>query len=265
MTMSFRRGGAAAEQAVREQQARAAGGRTSWFGLSDGESAVLRMLDDSNDWIYIAQHLHVPTRQDTAPGPHASSLPRYASAVCRADPAFTEVGAYDDCALCLRGYQPSIRVWARAIVRQQADGEWVDKIVDYPELDPDTGEPTGTWLARPEITVLNLAWGNFFTYLQDYYQVLGTVCDRDFHITRHGSDKSTDYAISACDPIEGHDLREPGLREGYELVAADREQLIVDQSSDDYYARFDTRLPWPGTRETSKPRVSVGELPPEQW
>jgi len=91
---------------------------------------------------------------------------------------------------------------------------------------------------------------NFFGALQGYYDVNGTVLDRDFYVTRKGVGKDTEYSIIARDPLHNEDgsvfdLRDPEVRAPYENVL-DLEAEIVAQASDDHYAKyFDPTKPIP--------------------
>jgi hypothetical protein len=117
-------------------------------------------------------------------------------------------------------------------------------------MDPKTNVVT----MHPEVVVLNFSTNNFFGALQGYYDVFKTVLDRDFHVTRKGTGKDTDYSIIARDPIRNadgsvYDLRNPETRAKYEGLV-DLGELITAQASDDHYARyFDPTVPIPPRRD----------------
>jgi hypothetical protein len=85
--ISFRRGGTAAEQAEKDANVSSSGRRgPDFFGLKeDGDSTVLRLLTDHDDWIWVNQHSFVKTK----PGPKdAEKWPKSMTSVCRYDKAF---------------------------------------------------------------------------------------------------------------------------------------------------------------------------------
>jgi hypothetical protein len=269
---TFRRGGQAAEEAAKKVQS--GGNRNKFFSLKEKESAVIRFIDDGDPetgWISVGQHAYVPTKgpDENVSDEAKEKWPQRAGAVCRHDDAFS--GMYRDCFICDqmtkedgKPYFPSIRLWARAVLREPVLGtqEHVDagqikphmigKVVGYDDVYVTDGE---TGQQRPEVVILNFGLKNFFGTMQGYYDVNGTVLDRDFHVTRKGQGKDTDYSIIARDPIYDqetgavYDLRDPEIRAQYEGIV-DLEKLIADQASDDRYARyFDTTKPIPARRD----------------
>jgi hypothetical protein len=265
--ISFRRGGTAAEQAEKEANVSSGGRRgPDYFGLKeDGDSTVLRLLTDHDDWLFVEQHSFVPTK----PGPKdAEKWPKAMTSVCRYDPAFG--GHYKDCYIDdgklknsfgkLASARP--RVWALAIEREivRGDGSEAlggpakngvivgirDKVDEVDELDAD-GKPTGTKLQYPRILVINQAMKGFFGHFKALHGLYGTVVDRDFSVTRSGTGTETEYKIVPIDPItdgNGVNLVKPGtpIWEKYLQAVAEREVslegIVADKASDEYYARF---------------------------
>jgi hypothetical protein len=267
---SFRRGGEAAEEAAKQRNS---GSRNKFFTIKeDRGTAVIRLIDDGDPktgWISTYQHSYVPTK-----GPDASmsdevkaKWPKRSGAVCRHDNAFKEM--YKDCYICDnmqkedgKKYSPSIRLWARAVLREAVIGtqEHVDaglikqhmvgEVVGYDDVmvqDADTGE------MRPDVAILNFSMNNFFGALNGYYAINRTVLDRDFHVTRKGTGTDTEYVIVARDPMYNEDgskfdLRDPETRAKYENIV-DLEEVVAAQASDEHYARyFDPTKPIPDRR-----------------
>lgn len=284
---NFNKGGKSAKEAVKEAAARSGFRRTNYLRLAEDESAIVRLVDDHDEWIWIHQHSFVPTKG--APPDFKSESgkkwPETMGAVCRksktkeGDLVFPEfVG---ECFICdemtnpnnKRGkYFPQIRVWARGVLRDEiigtkamlARGEieeyqvglavgYQDREIEIEETDA-KGEPTGKTKKEKEIAVLNQAMSNFFQKLQACAETYGTVLDRDYKITKVGSGKDTDFDIVPLDKIFNDDgkpytLQDPKVREQYTKLL-DLEAVIEEQASDDYYDRFfDTRHPFP-VRET---------------
>lgn len=266
--INFRRGGTAAEQAEKEASVSSSGRRgPDYFGLpNDGDSAVVRLLTDHDDWIWVEQHSFIPTK----PGPKdAEKWPKTMTSVCRYDKAFG--GHYQDCyiddAKLTNAFgkpgTPRPRVWALAIEREivRGDGSEAlggptkqgvvvgirDKIDEVDELGAD-GKPTGNKLQYPRILVVNQPMKGFFSHFKALHGLYGTVVDRDFSITRSGVKTETEYKIVPIDPIvdpaTGQNLIKPGTPawEKYLQAVAEREVslegIVADKASDEYYARF---------------------------
>jgi hypothetical protein len=259
--MSFRRGGSAAEEAEKESNANSGGRRgLDYFGLkNDKDSTVVRLLTDHDDWPYVEQHSFVPTK---AAPKGAENWPKSMTSVCRKDPAFG--GHYTDCYICDQKIKnnfgklatPRVRVWALAVERELVRGDGSealggpakngivvgirDKIDEVDALDAD-GKPTGEKLKYPRIIVINQPMKGFFANLKALHGLYGTVCDRDFQITRDGVGTDTNYKITPIDPIP--DVK-PGTPEWekYLQAVAEREvnleAIVADKASDAYYARF---------------------------
>ncbi|MFJ4902825.1 hypothetical protein [Streptomyces sp. NPDC088727] len=260
--MNFRKGGNAAEEA--EKESNASGGRRDrspdYFSLKeDKASTVVRLLTDHDDWIYVEQHSFVPTK---AAPKGAEKWPKAMMSVCRKDPAFE--GHFSDCYICDKKIKNSfeklassrIRVWAIAVERELVRGDGSealggpsklgvvigvrDKIDEVDELNAD-GKPTGNKLNYPRLLIINAPMKGFFANLKALHGLYGTVCDRDFSITRDGTGTDTNYKIVPIDPI-------PDLKPGtpawdlYTQSVAEREvvleAIVGEKASDEYYARF---------------------------
>lgn len=262
----FGRGGQAAKEKAKAQNLRH---RTSFLSLKDGESTIIRLIDDGDEsgWIHVMQHAFVPTK----PQPKdydGDNWPKRMGAVCRHDDAFA--GLYQDCYICDnmtneetgKPYRPALRLWARAVIREEVKGTQEmadegkikpfqvgkrvglkDKIIDVPEFD-NKGDATGNTVQQFDVVLLNFGMKNFFGALQGAYEIYGTVLDRDFVVSREGGGTETDYQIVPLDQIRmGTDgaiytLEDPEVRAKY-LDVVDMEDYIAKQASDDHYAWFD--------------------------
>lgn len=281
--MAFAKGGQQAREEAKKAYPSFA--KTKYFSLGDKESTVLRLLDDSQDWIFIKQHGFVPTKgapkdwdskgKDGAP---AKKWPERMNAVCRkakneGELVFPEHGG--ECFICdqMKGndrakdgkYHPSIKLWARAIVRDEIKGTkamvdagmieaheigttvgFQDHEVEIQDTDED-GKAIGDPKKVPEIVVINMGMKNFFGALQASYDAYGTVLDRDYRITRRGTGLESEYDIVPMDPIMTKDpetermvkftLAKESIRAPY-LELVDLEKVITEQASDRHYATF---------------------------
>jgi hypothetical protein len=268
-TPNFNRGGKRAEEEAKKRNTGFA--KTPWLRLEDGDQVYLRLIDDSEDWIWVNQHEFISTK-GAPPDFKAEGnkkWPTTMGAVCRRDEAFQ--GIYNDCYICDhvtkdgKKARPALRLYARAVEREQVLGtqemleagkldqypdpsKMVDRRVGFkdaqveePILDKE-GKPTGKTEMRRKIVVLRFGMKNFFGALQGLYDVYGKLTDKDLSVTRKGSDTDTVYSIVPLEPTPGHDLADPVLKARYEEAAlaagADLTKIISDQASDDYYARF---------------------------
>lgn len=234
---NFGKGG----QAARDEASKKLGGfkKTKYLQLKDGESIVIRLLDDSNEWPYVYQHSFVPTKgappdwQKDTKDEDKKKWPTAMGAVCRKqkNPENNELvfPEYDgECFICdhmenpknKRGkYFPAVKLWARALVREEVRGTQAaidkglcppskinkiigfrDKMVEEQQTDAE-GKVTGTKKV-PEIIVINQSSKNFFGGIQAVWDTYGTVLDRDFRITRRGEGLETEYDIVAMDPMD---------------------------------------------------------------
>lgn len=276
--MAFAKGGQEAREEVKKSLP--SFNRVEYLNLKDKESIVVRLIDDSPDWIYIPQHGFVPTKGAPKDWKSESGKkwPETMNAVCRkaknqGDLVFPEHGG--QCFICdsMTGndrskdgkYRPSIKLWARAIVRDEIKGTqamvdaglieahekgqtvgFQDHEIEVQDTDKD-GKPVGDPKKQPKIIVLNMGMKNFFGALQASYDAYGTVLDRDYRITRRGEKLDTEYDIVPMDPIMTLDeasgrqvkftLQKEETRAPY-LKLLDLEEVITEQASDRHYATF---------------------------
>jgi hypothetical protein len=264
-----------------------------WFKLGDKEAIIIRFLDDHDEWPSVLQHNFVPTKPapDDATDQVKKNWPAKFGTVCRKTPQFVQFFP-DGCYICdhMTGnagtktgrYYPQPRVWARAVQREEvrikdrADLEkYANKVAESPdgtaiydrsigdvlgyrdvEVEVDEvvdGKATGNKIRKKKILVINQSLSIFFSPLQGYADVYGTVLDRDYFIKRKGDDQKTDYDIVPMNPItrpDGSivDMREPEVvddkptgrrrRDAYLDDAPDLFKLIEDRLDDEVYHRF---------------------------
>lgn len=246
--------------------------RTQFFKLEDGESAILRFLTDAYEdpnrpdlgvWITVNQHSMVPTKNQ--PEGYKGKWPKHMGAVCRKDPAFASM--FDECYICdhiVDGEtvrKPSARVWALACLRQEIRGdgspelggpEWKDKVYGTADVSREVVIPAREASegreAQPErkitekaIVAVNMGFRNFFSHLQGYASLNGTILDRDFYIKRSGGGTDTTYAVIGRDPTQADDgildLRKPEYMARYES-SYNLAEIVTGMASDEFYARF---------------------------
>jgi hypothetical protein len=259
---SIARGADAAEQRVEDH--RPAGSvyeKINWFKLDDGESMLIRFIDDASEWLTVAQHLHTKTK----PAPEGYSADKkwndVFSAVCRRDDNLAHLFP-DGCYICdemhnvrpnpktaKKGgkWYPAIRSWARAVVREEVRaqdeqdakelgvevgevGGYQDVMVEVDEIGED-GKPTGNKVEKPLIIVINNAWKNFFGPLKGYADAWPknghSLLDRDFLITRKGTGTETTYSIVPMDKIIRDDKTVLDLRTTPEEIWDEKTQTLV--------------------------------------
>jgi hypothetical protein len=262
---AFKKGGSAAKERAKALNTRP---KTNFFQLEEDEQVVVRFIDDSDDWIHTLMHEYVPTKPAPEDFPKDLNWPKRRGAVCRHDDAFAAM--YSDCYICDKmwdeekdkPFKTALRVWARAVIRKPVivDDELIEKYpekfsakdrgkrkgfrdseIEVPEVD-DKGEPTGKTIVQKEVVLICKGMKNFFGAMQAYYDIYGTVLDRDYNITREGKGTETDYKPVPLPEIknsrnEVFTLQDEEIRARYTGVV-DMIKHITAQASDEHYARF---------------------------
>lgn len=283
MSFDFREGAEAAAEGAK------GGGnfpRVEFFSLDDKGQAILRFLHDyttdrnadgtpkyphlahpsfpmSTAWIVINQHGYIPTKDK--PDGYDGNWPSLMGGVCRKDKAFKDT--FPDCYVCDfmkqgngKPYRPQSRSWALAVMREEVreNGElqgYRDMTREVAVMGED-GKPTGETTIEKRIVVVNMAWKNFFSALEGFGKIYGTILDRDYVIIRKGDDKDTDYQIVGLDPIPAadgsrFDVRNPTHYERF-ANTLDIPLIIAERAGDDFYARFfDKRVTAPAATSTN--------------
>lgn len=86
-----------------------------------------------------------------------------------------------------------------AVVRteQPTQGGRVEIVDELHQIDVD-----GKKYTARKFVIVKMSIGNFWDQLRGMGKRAGTICDRDFEITRRGADKNTKYDMSPIDPRE---------------------------------------------------------------
>lgn len=249
MPFNFRLGADEAQKDYKEGSS--AGGKVRFFGLDDGERLTVRMVSEYNAWISVSQHTGAPTKSKPADF-EGTTWPSAMTAVCQNDKAFSDgqghyAPGYGDCRLCKSEAtnawgkpvsKTQARVWALASIREEVkDGDvrigFTDKVV---EISGAKGEEKKH---GRDIVVINMGWKNFFSSLNGFKFVYGSVCDRDYMITRSGEGRDTDYQFIPHDPLPGY---KPGADWPYDEECAKQElvlaEIVAERSSTEYYDKF---------------------------
>ena len=242
--------------------------KTHFFGLKDGESAVLRFLTEPTEWLTADQHSFVPTKPK--PDGYTGSWPASMSATCRRDKALRS--RFPDCFICdhvrktikkkdgtteVKSSKPQARTWAVALLRETIteNGRTVGirtLMREEAKLDAE-GKPTDVIEEVPAIVVVNMAWEGFFAPISGYYRQWGTILNRDVKVTRRGADLDTKYTHIPLDPTPDFDIADPEWAAFFGPMIPNLKKMMFDRATDDYYARyFDTRVVW-------TPKASGGE------
>lgn len=256
----------------------------NYFSLKKpGDRTILRFLLDHDAWYTFLVHSFVSTRPRPDFLKSDAKWPKNADAICRQDRKIKHL--FDDgCYVCTmkkddgKSYFPQPRTWALAVEREEvlgtqkmiddglvpAENEFgqsnVDQVVGYrdvmievDETDAE-GKSTGSKIKVPNILVVNQAQTNFFDPMWGFASVYkNTVLDRDYHVTRVGTGRETDYNIAPLDPIPGLDMRTKqadGRTLGQTYIedykAPDLLELIERKLEDEHFHRyFDIRFPVP--------------------
>jgi hypothetical protein len=258
--LDFATGG---QQAADADKAEKAARRSRWSRTfltsilqDDGDTVILRFLDDEPAWIETKQHAMVKTKAAPKDKPAERDWQDKMSAVCR----YTPVGkgadrrpAYNDCYICDvmtdekgKKYFPAQRMWVRAAVREpvlgteemvkagQIPAHMVGQAISYrdaaDEVDEinEKNEPTGKKRMKKRIVIVNMAQSNFFSPLLTYKGFYQTVVDRDYAVVRKGEKgaRKPVYEFAPLNPTHVlhpetgedviFDLRDPKLAAVYE-------------------------------------------------
>lgn len=257
---------AIAEEEANRSTSGAGKGPIRWLRLADKESITLRYLFEPTQIPFVKQHNAVPT--GPKPADWTGNWSQIMTSVCRYDKAFQ--GAYKDCYVCdnkiINTYNNVIyatpRGWTVAVGRVPAKvtqemvddpsnpataemlgmelGGFMDETVMVEERDAN-GKGTGVRFRSPVFYIINQGTKNFFSHLQGAYAHYKSVTDRDFTITRHGSDKNTEYqhfAGERTDDIKPGNAHWQYYTESMTKLGLNIHEMIANKASDDFYRRF---------------------------
>jgi hypothetical protein len=169
-------------------------GRLGFFKLAANERKIIRFLtDDIKTLPFATRVTGVDGKKYSfaVPDPTNNLVARYA-----------KEGAYDDSHLKVQTI--GVAVLRKEVVIPPADPTQRPQ-VRYEDLitkrDDGTSERT--------FFVVQQSHGNFWDKIQGFYDVYHTITDRDYSITRIGSDLQTDYQIAPLDCPADDPLRDP--------------------------------------------------------
>lgn len=215
------------------------------FVPKPGDKVVVRFITPIDKMPVVKFHNFVPTDMRKAPA-GSTNWPKTMSAVCRRDPAFT---GFSDCYICdnkIENQQGKVikatpKMTAIACLRMEYkndDGStgWTD----VPrEVKIKEGDEVKEVVERSLIMV-SMAPSNFWDNIMGYGQRYGTLSDRDYEIERQGEGISTKYIPFPMD--KDPELYPGSAKWAYEQAAETQglnvDQFIVNQASNEYYARF---------------------------
>lgn len=196
--MGFERGADAVTRAVEQQQAGQFGPRLNFFSWKDGDKKILRFLEDDLPLVgEFAQGIQTNNEKiqtmDFLINPDDQNWVDYFNGRQR------EWGSGNLITPKLRKMGAGI-----AVEREEVpDGNGRTTVVDAGQLfDVDGKKITGR-----NFGVMKLPLSTFWSQLTGMQRRYGTLCDRDYEITRRGADKTTKYELVPLDPIE--ELRDP--------------------------------------------------------
>ena len=218
----MRKGIAAVESSIKSSSGGTSGRYLSYFSLGDGETKILRFLTDADDIITTKFYEFVVDANDKfqtfvmAPDLYADDpnwhgedwVVKYGGKVRNygtkqlEDPKAKERTV----AIAVEREEVAVEVNGKKVLKTQ------DKVVEI-EIEDKDGKKR-THLAR-NFFLVKQAGGNFWNTLVGYYHEFGSLCDRDYKITRAGNDKNTSYRIIPKSEDPDFDLKELQARYGY--------------------------------------------------
>lgn len=240
-------------------KARASSGRTDALKIGEGESVFVRFIHDMNPgqskygaWANVLMHSRIPTKPAPADLPKDKSWPQFMFAVCRKDKVFN--GKFQDCYICDtmrkkdgKKYYPYIRTFTLLAIREPVREN--GKLVGYKTAMRTWESEDGTKHEAPDIRYAMQGYDNFYgpiAGLGVFYDT--TVLNRDYRITREGTDKATTYRPAPCDPImcdhpkSGEkvilDLRDDDIMDKEFPKLPSLAKIIYDMAKDDFYQRW---------------------------
>lgn len=258
--LNLRRGADTAEQLGKERRSGFA--RTEYFGLKDGEIAILRFLTDYNEWPGVDMHMMVPTKPPFEGFKKDGNWPKTMSAVClRTKDANGNPLVSDDCFICehiVKGdsksrFKAKERLFAIAVIRKEVkdpDSGVIKGYVDDTREVKKTVDGKDELIVEKRIVLVEQAYSNFYANLNAARKMVGadTVVDRDYVVMRHGDKLDSEYIFQALAPLTTKDGApfdprvNPDVAKRYE-TDLDITDYIRNRSSEDFYARFfDTRV-----------------------
>ena len=200
--MGFRTGLDAINQAVKDAES-SFGPRLNYKTFKDGDKLILRFLDD--DVIVGGFAEYVVTKKVKKKGDNAGQVITQDFLV---DPEGTnwveKFGGLQKEYLTGKLISPKLRTMgvSLAVVREEVPskaGNGQVEVVDKKII----VEADGKKLTAREYVLIKQSIGNFWQQFGGMAGRYGSMCDRDYEITRVGGDKNTKYTIAPLDKIDG--------------------------------------------------------------
>lgn len=263
-------GFAAVQQAADEAKSGGTGsfGRLGFFGLKDGESIILRFLSPEP---MVAKFYEFVQTREGAESKSTSFI--VAPDFYSDDPDWQGEDWVLKFGGKIRKYGSSeleepyavTRTVGVAVVREEepyTDDKGRRRTRTRDALREFTGKSDKTYQGR-EFLVVRQSYKNFWAPLVEYFHEYGTICDRDYKITRKGADKDTFYTVIPQAEDEDFNLDDLHARYGYGTGKdVDGNELTVD-SDDRFLYCPQTLLEW-GAVQASEERARhflVGDNP----
>lgn len=229
-TRTFRTGFGEVEKAAEEAKG-GYSGRLGFFGLKDGESVILRFLSDdpltTKFYEYVQGSDGKSTSFIVAPDLYAED-PDWDGEdwVLKYGGKTKEYGSTE-----LTDPKPVTRTVNVAVIREEVLDDTAtgrrktktqDKLSSFENKD-------GVKFDCREFIVVRQSYKNFWASLVECFHEYGTICDRDYKITRRGGDKGTVYNIIPRDEDPDFDLADLHARYGYGTgKTVDGEEITPD-------------------------------------
>lgn len=239
------KGFAAAEAAAQRSGGSGSPGRfLSYFALGDGESKIIRFLTDADDIVTANFHeFLITTDADGKERFHTfvdpTSLP--------GAPGEDWVSKYGGKSRSFKTKQlePSFakaRTVGIAVEREEVVSEvgGKKKITTRDKIDKITVEKDGVSTEYPVRTfyIIKFPWKALWAQMKAYYEEYGTVCDRDYKISRTGTQLNTVYNAVPKSPDPNFDLKELQAAYGYGTgTDVDGNELTADSPDRFLYIR----------------------------
>jgi len=236
--MAFRRGIAEAEKASKAA-ATQFGPRLNFFTWKDGQSKILRFLDDeilTGDF-----YQSIATNNEKVQTMDFLQDPEGPDWVAKYGGRQKEWGTGNLITPKLRTLGVGVAVLRSEVPSRERPGKL--DVIDEEAV----AEHDGKKFSALTFGVVKLPFPTFWDQLIGMTSRYGTICDRDYEITRIGADKTTKYKIAPIDPSgqpELEDLRDPeAVRKRYGYGVAFNETdpnrflrcpLTLDQWIEDY-------------------------------
>lgn len=139
---------------------------------------------------------------------------------------------------------PKTRTVAVAVLREEVAREVDGKtVIEYQDVLREI-EVKGEKYPAREFLLVKQAYKNFWSPIIGYYHEYGTICDRDYKITRQGGDKETTYHIIPKREDADFDLTALQTRYGYGTGQDADGKALTPESPDRFLYCPQTLMEW---------------------